>query len=87
MSYSRCVLLFGAYHIYTHIKINIYFKLLFILHSEIIERSIRSEMNQGECRKPHLPVDNPDIMKFYEPVDKIKCGSERDWVMCEVYAN
>lgn len=69
---------------YTYLKINIFFKFLFILHSEIIERSIRSEMNQGECRKPHLPLDNPDIMKFYEPVEKIKCGSELDWVMCEV---
>ncbi|EDW67207.1 uncharacterized protein [Drosophila virilis] len=50
---------------------------------EIIERSIRSAMNQGECRQPHLPVDSPDIMKFYKPVDKINCGSRPDWVMCE----
>ncbi|XP_034484928.1 uncharacterized protein LOC117789874 [Drosophila innubila] len=49
----------------------------------IMERSIRSAMNQGECRQPHLPLDNPDIMKFYEPVNKINCGSEMDWVMCE----
>lgn len=41
-------------------------------------------MNQGECRQPSLPLDNPDIMKFYESVEKINCGSELDWVMCEV---
>ncbi|XP_034112705.2 uncharacterized protein LOC117573538 isoform X1 [Drosophila albomicans] len=49
----------------------------------IMERSIRSAMNQGECRQPHLPLDNPDIMKFYKPVNKIKCEAEVDWVMCE----
>ncbi|EDW15152.1 uncharacterized protein LOC6573625 [Drosophila mojavensis] len=50
---------------------------------QIIERSIRSVMNQGECRQPHLPLDNPDIMKFYKPIDKINCGTSPDWVMCE----
>ncbi|XP_022209974.1 uncharacterized protein LOC111065853 [Drosophila obscura] len=66
---------------------------LYVLHEErdvdknvkieIIERSIRSAMNQGECRHPHLPVDNPDIMQFYKPVGKIQCGDGLDWVMCE----
>ncbi|EDW80949.1 uncharacterized protein Dwil_GK11802 [Drosophila willistoni] len=50
---------------------------------EIMERSIKSAMNQGECRHPHLPLDNPDIMKFYKPVEKIACGEGLDWVMCE----
>ncbi|XP_016985417.1 uncharacterized protein LOC108048954 [Drosophila rhopaloa] len=50
---------------------------------EIIERSIRSLMNQGVCRHPHLPLDNPDIMKFYKPVERINCGEGMDWVICE----
>ncbi|KAH8332700.1 hypothetical protein KR074_009232, partial [Drosophila pseudoananassae] len=50
---------------------------------EIIERSIRSVINQGDCRHPHLPLDNPDIMKFYKPVERINCGEGLDWVMCE----
>lgn len=44
-------------------------------------------MNHGECRQPLLPLNNPDIMKFYEPVEKINCGSELDWVMCEACNN
>ncbi|XP_030372616.1 uncharacterized protein LOC115622717 isoform X2 [Scaptodrosophila lebanonensis] len=50
---------------------------------KIIERSIRSPMNQGECRRPHLALDNPDIMKFYKQVAKINCGDGLDWIMCE----
>ncbi|KAH8375052.1 hypothetical protein KR200_011679 [Drosophila serrata] len=50
---------------------------------DIIERSIRSVMNQGQCRHPHLPLDNPDIMRFYKPVERINCGEGLDWVMCE----
>lgn len=50
---------------------------------DLIEQSIRSEMNQGECRLPQLPLDTPEIMKFYESVGKINCGSEPDWVTCE----
>ncbi|XP_001359906.2 uncharacterized protein [Drosophila pseudoobscura] len=50
---------------------------------EIIERSIRAAMNQGECRHPYLDVDNPDIMQFYKPVGKVHCGDGLDWVMCE----
>nr|AAL13984.1 SD01790p [Drosophila melanogaster] len=53
------------------------------LKIEIIERSIRSAVNRGECRHPHLPLDNPDIMKFYKPVERINCGEGMDWVMCE----
>ena len=50
-----------------------------------MEESIGSPINQGACRIPDLPIDNPDIMKFYKPVDKIDCGSSlEDWVTCEV---
>ncbi|KAH8294935.1 hypothetical protein KR018_004463 [Drosophila ironensis] len=50
---------------------------------ETMERSIRSAVNRGECRHPHLPLDNPDIMAFYKPVEKINCGDGFDWVTCE----
>ncbi|KAH8369372.1 hypothetical protein KR009_009219 [Drosophila setifemur] len=50
---------------------------------DIIERSIRSVVNQGECRHPHLPLDSTDIMKFYKPQGRIYCGEGLDWVMCE----
>lgn len=50
-----------------------------------MERSIRSVMNQVECRMPELPIDNPELMKFFHAVDKIDCGNPNDdWVMCEV---
>ncbi|XP_053961211.1 uncharacterized protein LOC128865167 [Anastrepha ludens] len=50
----------------------------------IIERSIRSPMNRGECRLPQLPVDDPEVMKYYHPVEKINCGNILDdWVTCE----
>ncbi|XP_075146470.1 uncharacterized protein LOC142220931 [Haematobia irritans] len=50
----------------------------------IMERSIRSVANQGECRMPDLPLDNPEIMKFYKKVNKVDCGKATDdWVMCE----
>lgn len=52
---------------------------------QIMERSIRSVMNQVECRMPELPIDNPELMKFFHAVDKIDCGNPNDdWVMCEV---
>lgn len=52
----------------------------------MIERSIQSLANQGVCKIPKLPVNSPEIAKFYlkkeEPID---CGStEEDWVTCEV---
>ncbi|XP_037813807.1 uncharacterized protein LOC119604954 [Lucilia sericata] len=51
---------------------------------QIMERSIRSIMNQVECRLPELPIDNPELMKFFHSVDKIDCGNPNDdWVMCE----
>lgn len=41
-------------------------------------------MNQSECRMPNLPVNNPEIMKFYHHVEPINCGDPLDdWVMCE----
>ncbi|XP_017480222.1 PREDICTED: uncharacterized protein LOC108369597 isoform X2 [Rhagoletis zephyria] len=50
----------------------------------IIERSIRSPMNRGECRLPQLPLDDPEVMKYYHPVEKINCGNILDdWVTCE----
>lgn len=42
-------------------------------------------MNQVECRLPELPIDNPELAKFFHSVDKIDCGNPlEDWVMCEV---
>ncbi|XP_073832590.1 uncharacterized protein isoform X2 [Musca autumnalis] len=33
---------------------------------------------------PDLPIENPEIMKFYKKVDKLDCGrATDDWVMCE----
>ncbi|XP_017845293.1 uncharacterized protein LOC108601853 isoform X2 [Drosophila busckii] len=49
----------------------------------LIERSIDSPMNQAECKMPDLPVNNPEIMKFYKPADKLSCGDESAWVTCE----
>ncbi|XP_037947847.1 uncharacterized protein LOC119679522 [Teleopsis dalmanni] len=50
----------------------------------IIERSVGSLINQVVCRHPHLPIDNPDIIKFYHDVEHINCGNPLDdWVMCE----
>ncbi|KAI9580308.1 hypothetical protein GQX74_000301 [Glossina fuscipes] len=43
-----------------------------------VERSIRSVMNQSECRMPNLPVNNPEIMKFYHHVEPINCGDPLD---------
>lgn len=61
------------------------FNFCFFLHSAIMERSIRSVVNMGECLMPELPIDNPEIMKFYRKVDKVDCGrTTDDWVMCEV---
>ncbi|XP_067648400.1 uncharacterized protein [Eurosta solidaginis] len=50
----------------------------------IIERSIRSPMNRGECHLPELALDDPDVMKYYHQVEKIQCGNPLDdWVTCE----
>lgn len=58
---------------------------LIFIYSQIMERSIRSVMNQAECRLPELPIDNPEITKFFHHVDKIDCGNPNDdWVTCEV---
>lgn len=52
-----------------------------------MERAIRSPMNRGECRLPPLPLDDPEVMKYYHPTDKIQCGNvQDDWVTCEVNA-
>ncbi|XP_055903067.1 uncharacterized protein LOC129939183 [Eupeodes corollae] len=49
-----------------------------------MEESIKSPMNQGECKIPDLPIDNPEIMAFYKETQKIDCGdSLDDWVTCE----
>ncbi|XP_011197023.1 uncharacterized protein Lly_3 [Zeugodacus cucurbitae] len=50
----------------------------------IIERSIRSPMNRGECHLPQLPLNDSEVMKYYHTVDKIQCGNAQDdWVTCE----
>lgn len=48
-----------------------------------MEKSVDSELNQGECQLPNLPVGYPEIMKFYKPVERINCGSGLDWIGCE----
>ncbi|XP_020717580.1 uncharacterized protein LOC101462680 isoform X2 [Ceratitis capitata] len=50
----------------------------------IMERSIRSPMNRGECHLPQLPMDDPEVMKYYHTVEKVQCGNILDdWVTCE----
>ncbi|CAD7092544.1 unnamed protein product [Hermetia illucens] len=50
----------------------------------VIEESIRSNQNYGTCKIPKLPIDNPEIMKFYKKDPIIDCGTkEDDWVYCK----
>lgn len=48
-----------------------------------IEKAIRSDDNHGVCEIPYVPVNNPDIMKFYNENPTLDCG-RRDggWVFC-----
>lgn len=55
------------------------------IHRELIKRSIKSDANTGVCSIPDLPLYNPEIMQFYEKVDKLDCGNpDDDWVTCKV---
>ena len=36
-----------------------------------MEESIGSKPNHEACHIPDLPIDNPEIIKYYKSVDKI----------------
>lgn len=50
----------------------------------LIEENIRSFMNQGKCRVPNIPYDEPEMMKFIKDEEPIDCGNSEDWVLCSM---
>lgn len=41
-------------------------------------------MNQGKCKVPTIPYDSPEMMKFMKDEEPIDCGTDEDWVACNV---
>lgn len=50
--------------------------------SILIEESIYSFANQGKCKIPAIPHDDPNMMKFIKNEPPIECGNDEDWVSC-----